>query len=260
MNSIPLAHISFPIHLNEIANGKVKRKFLKAKDSIMGQINSRLRHVPNAAPVKPSPTKLSKTLALGAGCYWGTEKYVRTNFQTKFPGAIKSCSVGFMGPQEAEPKYRNPTYQQVCSGVSGHIEVLYIELNEPEKHFEELIRFFFQFHDPTTKNRQGNDRGFQYASWIFYGDEAQLAIATKVREELQAAINHRAVVCYENKEISTKITLLTNFTKAHEKHQEYLTKSPHGYCNHRIRLKEWIVIKASDEQKVTASDVRKITQ
>jgi peptide-methionine (S)-S-oxide reductase len=245
--NLPLAHISFPVHLIIQAKAKVKRKFLKSKDCIMGQINSRRRSVRAAAPAEPSSATLSNTLALGAGCYWGTEKYVRKNFQDKFPGSIKSCSVGFMSPERPEPKYRKPTYQQVCSGASGHIEVLYVELNDPEKYFEELIRFFFQFHDPTTRNRQGNDRGFQYASWIFCADEAQVAIATKVRDELQAAIDERAVVCYENKVISTKITPLTEFTKAQADHQQYLAKNPNGYCNHRIRLKEWVEVQASDE-------------
>ena len=209
----------------------------------MGQIHSiNKKNSRPAASAEPSSAKLSNTLALGAGCYWGTEKFVRKNFQEKFPGAIKSCSVGFMSPSSA-PKYKNPTYQQVCSGASGHIEVLFVELNEPEKHFEELIRFFFKFHDPTTENRQGNDSGFKYASWIFCADESQTAIATKVRDELQAAINQRAVVCYERKAISTKITPITEYTKAQAGHQEYLAKNPNGYCNHRIRLKEWVNIK-----------------
>jgi peptide-methionine (S)-S-oxide reductase len=249
MNPLPFADNSFLVHLIIQAKEKAKRKFLKAKDSIMGQVNGRLRDVQIAAPAKPSPMKLSNTLALGAGCYWGTEKYVRKNFQQNFPHAIKSCSVGFMSPQKPEPKYRNPTYEQVCSGASGHIEVLYVELNDPEKHFEELIRFFFQFHDPTTKNRQGNDRGFQYASWIFCSDEAQSAIATKVRNELQAAIKQRAVVCFENKTISTNITTLTEFTKAQKAHQEYLANNPNGYCNHRLRLKEWITSKPPQDEE-----------
>jgi peptide-methionine (S)-S-oxide reductase len=188
----------------------------------------------------PSAVQLSGTLALGAGCYWGTEKYVRKNFQTRFPGSIHSCSVGFMSPLSS-PTIQNPTYEQVGSGVaSDYIEVLLVELNEPEIHFEELIRFFFQFHDPTTRNRQGSDTGVSYASWIFCADDAQTAIATRVKDQLQTAISLRMVRCYEEKEITTQITPLTDFTRAPSKHQAYLEKHPNGYCNHQIYLKEWV--------------------
>jgi peptide-methionine (S)-S-oxide reductase len=195
---------------------------------------------PAAPPaVTPSAVQLSGTLALGAGCYWGTEKYVRRNFQTRFPDSIHSCSVGFMSPLSSP--IQNPTYEQVGSGVaSDYIEVLLVELNEPEIHFEELIRFFFQFHDPTTRNRQGNDAGVSYARWIFCADDAQTAIATRVKDQLQTAISLRMVRCYEEKEITTQITPLTDFTRAPSKHQAYLEKHPNGYCNHQIYLKEWV--------------------
>lgn len=192
---------------------------------------------PETSPAPQAP--MSNKLALGAGCYWGTEKYVRKDFQKKFPNAIHSCTVGFMAPGKTLVK--NPTYRQVCTGASGHIEVLYVELNEPEKHFAELIRFFFQFHDPTTKNRQGNDQGFQYASWIFCDDEQQAAIAEGVKNELQAAIVSGKLKCFKQKDVTTQITgsSLPEFTPADEYHQEYLEKNPNGYCNHRIRFKSW---------------------
>jgi peptide-methionine (S)-S-oxide reductase len=239
--------IAFPTHIIVRAKEKIKKLLVQSKRSIMGQVKSSLSSGASrvsfsaAAPAAPSAEPLSNRLALGAGCYWGTEKYVQKDFQKKFPNSIKSCAVGFMSP-EANPRYKNPTYQQVCTGASGHIEVLYVELNEPEKHFEELMRFFFQFHDPTTRNRQGNDSGFQYASWIFCGDSAQISIATKVRSELQAAIDAGAVTCYTSRNITTQITPLTEFTKASADHQRYLEKNPNGYCNHRIRLKEWVEV------------------
>jgi len=250
--SLPVANLSLPLPLIVQTKQKVKRRFLKAKVYIMGQVNSlRRRNFKPAAPAPESSTKLSNKLALGAGCYWGTEKFVRSNFQKKFPCAIKSCTVGFMAPKEPDPQFKHPTYQQVCSGASGHIEVLYVELNEPEKHFEELIRFFFQFHDPTTPNRQGNDCGFQYASWIYCADAAQSAIAEKVREELQKAIDAGFATGYSKKRISTKITPLTDFTAASNDHQEYLAKNPNGYCNHRIRFQEWPDMNASEEEDTT---------
>ena len=180
---------------------------------------------------------MSKTLALGAGCYWGTEKYVVKDFQKKHPGAIESASVGFMNPNKDGKK--NPSYREVCTGTTGHVEVLNIELKDPDKDFEELIKFFFMFHDPTTLNRQGNDVGTQYASVIFCSDDQQTAIAKKVKLELQAAINHDLVTSYNDKTVETGIVPYTQFYPAHEEHQQYLEKNPSGYCNHRYRFKEW---------------------
>lgn len=147
-----------------------------------------------------------------------------------------------MSPLET-PRIKNPTYRQVCSGTSGHVEVLYVELNDPSKHFEELIRFFFTFHDPTLKDRQGNDRGFQYASYVFCGDNEQFQIAKKVKGELQAAIDEKVVKAFENFKVETRLIDLNDFTEAEEEHQNYLAKHPFGYCNHRIRIKKWYEVK-----------------
>lgn len=122
--------------------------------------------------------------------------------------------------------------------MTGHVEVLNVELKEPEKTFEELCRFFFMFHDPTTKNRQGNDVGTQYASIIFVQDDEQKAIATRVKEELQAAID-KGKVKYQGSRVETDIVPYTKFYPAQEEHQEYLMKNPLGYCNHHYRFKEW---------------------
>lgn len=136
----------------------------------------------------------------------------------------------------------NPTYRQVCSGSTGHVEVLEVELNDPDKNFEELIKFFFMFHDPTTLNRQGNDVGTQYASYIFCDGEEQIKIANKVKDELQAAMDAGKVKSYVGKKVETAIGPMTTFYPAHEEHQEYLMKNPNGYCNHRFRFKEWPVM------------------
>jgi peptide-methionine (S)-S-oxide reductase len=180
---------------------------------------------------------LSKTLCLGAGCYWGTEKYVVMDFQKKFPNSIKDAKVGFMNPNPNDME--NPTYRQVCSGSMVHMEVLEVTLNDPSQYFEELIRFFFMFHDPTMLKRQGNDAGTQYASYIFCGDEEQMKIATRVKDELQRAMDAGKVKSYESSKISTAIGPMTKFYPAHDEHQEYLMKNPNGYCNHRFRFREW---------------------
>lgn len=179
---------------------------------------------------------MSKTLALGAGCYWGTEKYVVKDFQKKFPGSIASASVGFMSPH-ADAK-KNPSYREVCTGETGHVEVLNVEMADPDKDFEELIKFFFMFHDPTTKDRQGNDTGPQYASVIFCSDEQQRAIANKVKEDLQKALDKKKVT-YSKQTVETYIAPYTIFYAAEEEHQKYLEKNPSGYCNHRYRFREW---------------------
>ena len=168
----------------------------------------------------------------------GTEKYIRKDFQKRFSNSVKSATVGFMSPED-QPRFRKPSYKDVCTGRTGHVEVLFVELNDPAAHFEELMRFFFTFHDPTTQNRQGNDRGTQYASWIFCGDEKQTEIATRVRNQLQDLVNAGKIRAYDNETVTTAIGPLKEFTKAEEYHQQYLEKNPNGYCNHIFRFKTW---------------------
>jgi len=185
---------------------------------------------------------IASTLALGAGCYWGTEKYIVKDFQKKYPGCIANAKVGFMSPDINAMK--NPSYRQVCSGSTGHVEVLNIELtskaSETTEIFEEMIKHFFLFHDPTTLNKQGNDAGTQYGSVIFTSDEAQTQIANKVKNELQGYIDTKKVKTnYLKSKIETLITDYTTFYVAEKGHQEYLDKNPSGYCNHRYRFKIW---------------------
>jgi peptide-methionine (S)-S-oxide reductase len=118
------------------------------------------------------------------------------------------------------------------------VEVLLVELNDPETSFEPLIRFFFQFHDPTTVDRQGNDSGSQYSSVIFCDDEEQKKLSNKVKNELQDLVT-AGKVKYAGKKVVTGIVDSNPFYAADEDHQRYLEKNPGGYCNHRIQFKEW---------------------
>eukprot|EP00560_Eucampia_antarctica_P006118 CAMPEP_0197824964 /NCGR_PEP_ID=MMETSP1437-20131217/2135_1 /TAXON_ID=49252 ORGANISM="Eucampia antarctica, Strain CCMP1452" /NCGR_SAMPLE_ID=MMETSP1437 /ASSEMBLY_ACC=CAM_ASM_001096 /LENGTH=190 /DNA_ID=CAMNT_0043424785 /DNA_START=114 /DNA_END=686 /DNA_ORIENTATION=- len=181
---------------------------------------------------------ISQSVTLGAGCYWGTEKYVKKDFQNKFPNSVKSASVGFMSP-DPNTALTSPTYNQVCSGETGFVEVLQVELNDAETNFEELIKFFFQFHDPTTEDRQVNDAGTQYASVIFVFDDEQERIVTNIISQLQSDLDKSKKNPYEFDKIATKVWKATEFHPAHEAHQEYLMKNPTGYCNHRFRFKDW---------------------
>jgi len=184
---------------------------------------------------------IASTLALGAGCYWGTEKYIVKDFQKKYPGCIANAKVGFMSPDINAMK--DPSYRQVCSGSTGHVEVLNIELtpkaSKTPEIFEDMIKHFFMFHDPTTLNKQGNDSGTQYGSVIFTSDETQKQIADKVKNELQGYIDTKKVKTYQKSKVETLVTDYTTFYVAEKGHQEYLDKNPSGYCNHRYRFKIW---------------------
>ena len=96
----------------------------------------------------------------GAGCYWGTEKFYVKNFQKLFPGAILGTSVGFMSPNANA--IENPKYRAVCSGTTSHIEVVHMRFDNRIASFEDLVKFLFTFHDPTTKDQQEQDKGTQY--------------------------------------------------------------------------------------------------
>jgi len=211
------------------------------ENSNVGSTHNKIESHPqmtiSASTACNATTMIENTCALGAGCYWGTEKYVKKDFQKRFPDSIKSAKVGFMSPDPNAMK--DPSYRQVCSGQSGHVEVLLVELNDPDKHFQELMKFFYMFHDPTTLNRQGNDAGTQYASYVFTQGEEQARIASSVTSELQDLVDTKKITAYEGDKVSTKIGAANTFYEAHDEHQEYLSKNPNGYCNHRFRFKEW---------------------
>lgn len=177
-------------------------------------------------------------VSLGAGCYWGTEKYIKKNFNEEIvKNSVKSGAVGFMNPNPHAPP--NPTYREVCSGTTGFVEVFDVELGDnSEETFEKLIRYFFTFHDPTTFNRQGMDMGSQYASVIFTYDQRQAEIAQRVKAEVQGMVTKKTIPNYAGPEVSTAILPATQFYKAEEEHQEYLFKNQGGYCNHFVRF-QW---------------------
>ena len=142
----------------------------------------------------------------GAGCFWG----VQSSFN-KIKGVEKTI-VGFMGGN-----IENPTYEQVCSGKTGHIEVVQIEFDSKAITFEDLLNIFWKIHDPTQKNRQGFDIGSQYKSIIFYYNDNQKKIAEKSKKELNDSNIY-------NKKIVTEIKPALKFYPAEEYHQNFFKK------------------------------------
>jgi len=183
-------------------------------------------------------------VGLGAGCYWGTEKFIGNAFPKRSDNPTGSLvqgsgQVGFMGPASAPS---NPSYEDVCTGRTGHVEVYDVSFKGGAAYFEAMLKFFYMIHDPTTQNRQGNDTGTQYASVIYCYNQEQFAIATKVKEQVQTYINTKQIKAYSSVRVTTDIRLTKDaspFFAAHKEHQDYLTKNPNGYCNHGFKFKEW---------------------
>jgi peptide-methionine (S)-S-oxide reductase len=171
-------------------------------------------------------------------------KNFQEDWNTKGDGAVLATAVGFMGPPGVKP---DPTYREVCSGTTGHVEVCQIRYDASKTSAEDLMCHLFTFHDPTTANRQGNDSGTQYASVIFVHDEEQRKVAEKTVKKVQSALEKGKITpyMYATKKVTTKIEDATTFYPADEAHQKYLEKKPAGYCNHRRRFK-WEDVFGSD--------------
>jgi len=155
----------------------------------------------------------------GAGCFWGTEKF----FKKQFGGALTSTAVGYLGGTT-----KNPSYKDVCTGTTGHAEVLQVVYDPDKVSYNKLVELFFRMHDPTTINRQGNDKGTQYRSAIFYHNEEQANIARAIKDEMQKSGKFKDPIV-------TEISPATEFFKAEDYHQGYLDANPNGYCNHHFR-------------------------
>lgn len=149
----------------------------------------------------------------GAGCFWGVEETFR-----QAPG-VKSATVGYLGGSMP-----NPTYRDVCTGRTGHAEVVQIEYDPSEVSYEELLELFWNNHNPTTLNRQGPDVGTQYRSAVFYHTPQQEAAAKESKTALERSGKWK-------KPIVTEITPASTFYKAEEYHQQYLRKHGLSSCH-----------------------------
>ncbi len=172
-----------------------------------------------AAAVQAEEQAMEKA-AFGAGCFWGVEKVFGD-----IPGVV-STQVGYTGG-----KLKNPSYEQVCSSDTGHAEAIEITYDPSKISYEDLLEAFWTHHDPTTKNRQGNDVGTQYRSVIFYYTPEQKAAAEKTKRLLD-----RAGIYRDN--IVTEVEPMDTFYRAEEYHQKYLKKNPLGYCHLLLQPKK----------------------
>jgi peptide-methionine (S)-S-oxide reductase len=154
---------------------------------------------------------------LAGGCFWGVEELFRS-----MKGVIQT-EVGYTGGVTP-----SPTYETVKTGTTGHAESIEITFDPEAVSFEEILRYFFQLHDPTTENRQGNDRGSQYRSAIFYHSDAQKAVADKVIAAVNASGQWGGKVV-------TQVVSASRFYSAEAYHQDYLQKNPGGYTCHWVR-------------------------
>jgi peptide-methionine (S)-S-oxide reductase len=170
-------------------------------------------HVSGARLEEPFPAGLQKAL-FAMGCFWGAEKKFWS-----LPG-VYSTAVGY-----AAGLTPNPTYREVCSGRTGHGEVVRVVFDPSRVGYPELLKVFWESHDPTQGMRQGNDVGTQYRSAIYYFDEAQHRAAERSRDEYQRALSKSGYG-----QITTEITPAPEFYYAEEYHQQYLSKNANGYC------------------------------
>jgi peptide-methionine (S)-S-oxide reductase len=171
-------------------------------------------HVLKGARLEPPfPPNTQKAL-VGMGCFWGAEKKF-----WQVPG-VYTTAVGY-----AAGRTPNPTYREVCSGLTGHNEVVLVVFDPAKVSYEDLLKTFWENHDPTQGMRQGNDVGTQYRSGVYYFDEAQRAAAERSRDDYQRALSKAG-----HGKITTEILPAPEFYYAEDYHQQYLSKNPDGYC------------------------------
>ena len=174
------------------------------------------RHVLLGTPITAAPAAGQGEALFGCGCFWGAEKGF-----WRLPGVV-TTAVGYAGGQTADP-----TYEQVCSGRTGHAEVVRVVWDGSRIHFSDLLKLFWECHDPTQGDRQGNDRGSQYRSCVFVADPDLLALAQASREQYQRQLSAAGFG-----PITTEIAQGVTFHWAEPYHQQYLAKpGSRPYCS-----------------------------
>ena len=172
------------------------------------------RHHVNGQPLKGPYPEGMKQIGFGLGCFWGAERAF-----WKLDG-VHVTAVGY-----AAGHTPNPTYEEVCSGMTGHNEVVLVVYDPAKLPLEQLLKAFWESHDPTQGMRQGNDVGTQYRSGVYVFDEEQKQAALASRNAYQKALDRHGF-----RPITTEIIDLGEFYFAEDYHQQYLSKNPAGYC------------------------------
>ena len=197
--------------------GRDKSKMTTADQALPGR-STPLRvpetHYVNGHRIQPPFPKGIQTAVFGMGCFWGAE---RMFWQT--PG-VYSTAVGYAGGFT-----ENPTYEETCTGLTGHAEVVLVVFDPEQVSYETLLKVFWEGHDPTQGMRQGNDRGTQYRSAIYYADDTQRQLAEATAKSYGEALKTAG---YDS--VTTEIAPLRHFYYAEDYHQQYLAKVPNGYC------------------------------
>ena len=198
--------------------GRTKTHMVTAAEALPGRTDQTMpvpaAHFVNGAPLTGPWPEGFDTLVVGMGCFWGAE---RKFWQA--PG-VHSTSVGYAGGFTP-----NPSYEEVCSGLTGHTEVVLVVWDTATTSLEAMLRVFWENHDPTQGMRQGNDIGTQYRSAIYWSSDAQRAAAETSRDVFQAELDRAGYG-----PITTEIARLGEYYYAEPYHQQYLGKNPNGYC------------------------------
>jgi len=198
----------------------LKRKDLSmptAETALPGRpssIPTAAKHFINGAALKGPYPEGSEQAMFGLGCFWGAEKRF-----WDIPGVIVTA-VGYAGGLTP-----NPTYEEVCTGRTGHNEAVLVVYDPKRVSYEDLLKVFFENHDPTQGMRQGNDVGTQYRSGIYVFSDAQRKAAEAAKRMYEAALKQR-----DYGGVTTEILMAPTFNFAEDYHQQYLAKNPHGYC------------------------------
>jgi peptide-methionine (S)-S-oxide reductase len=198
--------------------GGHKTQMVEPSDALAGRdryvFEVPTRHEVLGNPLHPPFPEGLQTAVFGLGCFWGAERLF-----WQLPG-VYSTAVGYAGGYTP-----HPTYEEVCSGRTGHAEVVLVVFDPAKVAYETLLKTFFEAHDPTQGMRQGNDVGTQYRSAIYYTDEAQRQAAEATRDAYNAALQRAG-----KRPITTEIAPAGPFYYAEDYHQQYLHKVPYGYC------------------------------
>ena len=172
------------------------------------------RHDVLGTPLAPPFPEQMEQLVVGLGCFWGAERLF-----WKLEG-VYTTAAGYAGGYTS-----NPTYEEVCSGSTGHTEAVLVVFDPGKISLDDVLRMFWEGHNPTQGMRQGNDVGTQYRSGVYYGSEAQRAVIEASRARYQASLSAAGLG-----EITTEIAPAGPFYYAEAYHQQYLDKHPNGYC------------------------------